>query len=172
MVDDHPSNPGTEPFVPDFEQDPGTQSWVPDFDDDDTGSRPRADEPDSPAAPEVQDDTASDATAVPVQPITVPGRYRYLRWWQLVLALVGVWLVAAVVGLGLFSWWYHSVSKTPAVFTVVVYVVVCAVAGVLLAMAEGRPLVSALSVAVMSAPFGALAAAAPLYGYYHGFFTY
>jgi hypothetical protein len=36
--DDRASNPGTEPFVPDFEADTGTQSFVPNFDD--TGSQP------------------------------------------------------------------------------------------------------------------------------------
>ena len=41
--DDRASNPGTEPFVPDFSggsdsEDTGTHSWVPDFDD--TGSQP------------------------------------------------------------------------------------------------------------------------------------
>jgi hypothetical protein len=43
----------------------------------------------------------------------------------------------------------------------------CAVGGVLLAMVEGRPVISALSLAVMSGPFASLVAAAPLYGYYH-----
>jgi hypothetical protein len=165
--DDRASNPGTEPFVPDFEEDTGTQSWVPDFDDD-TGSQPvplAAEEekpaPEAPVAP--QDD---EAGGVPVQPVTVPGRYQYLRWWQLVLVLFGVWIVSAVVGLGLFYWWYHSMDKTPTVFAVLVYVVACAVVGVMLAMVQGRPLLSALSLAVMSGPFASVAAAAPLYGYY------
>jgi hypothetical protein len=157
------------------EEDTGTQSWVPDFsddhdDNDDTGPRPAAEKAES--APDVEEVAAGrEAEAggggLPVQPIAVPGRYQYLRWWHLVLVLLGVWIVAAVVGLGLFYWWYHSVDKTPAVFTVLVYVVACAVGGVLLAMAEGRPLISALSLAVMSGPFASVAAAAPLYGYYH-----
>ncbi|EUA41394.1 hypothetical protein I549_1273 [Mycobacterium avium subsp. avium 2285 (R)] len=37
----------------------------------------------------------------------------------------------------------------------------------MLAMVEARPLISALAVAVLSGPFAALAAAAPLYGYYY-----
>jgi hypothetical protein len=45
--------------------------------------------------------------------------------------------------------------------------VVCAVGGVMLAMVEGRPLISALSLAAMSGPFASVAAAAPLYGYYY-----
>ncbi len=102
-----------------------------------------------------------------MQPVNVPGRYLYLKWWKLALVLLGVWFAAGVIGLGLFYWWYHSVDKTPALFVVLVYVVVCIVGGVMLAMTQGRPLVSALSVALMSGPFAALVAAAPLYGYYH-----
>jgi hypothetical protein len=153
------------------DEDTGTQSWVPDFsDDDDTGPRPAAEE--AKPAPEVEAEdlekaAGAEGDGLPVQPVTVPGRYQYLRWWHLVLVLLGVWVVAAVVGLGLFYWWYHSIDKTPAVFTVLVYVVACAVGGVLLAMAEGRPLLSALSFAVMSGPFASVVAAAPLYGYYY-----
>jgi hypothetical protein len=171
--DDRSSNPGTEPFVPDFSdaEDTGTHSWVPDFsDDDDTGSQPAAEKPES--TPDVKEEGAEgDAGVVgaglPVQPVTVPGRYLYLKWWQLVLVLLAVWAAVAVVGLGLFYWWYHSIDKTPAVFAVLVYVVACAVGGVMLAMAQGRPLISALSLAVMSCPFASVAAAAPLYGYYY-----
>ena len=103
----------------------------------------------------------------PVQSVTVPGRYQYLKWWKLVLVLLGVWIAAAEVGLGLFYWWNHSIDKTAVVFMVLVYVVVCAVGGVMLAMVQGRPLVSALSIAVMSALFASVVAAAPLYGYYY-----
>ena len=39
--------------------------------------------------------------------------------------ILGVWIAAAVFGLGLFYWWYHTVDKTPAVFIVLVYVVAC-----------------------------------------------
>jgi hypothetical protein len=41
------------------------------------------------------------------------------------------------------------------------------VGSVMLAMVQGRPLISALSIAVMSGPFASVAAAAPLYGYYY-----
>ena len=104
---------------------------------------------------------------IAVHPVTFPGRYQYLKWWKLVLVILGVWIGAAEVGLSLFYWWYHTIDKTAAVFMVLVYVVVCAVAGVLLAMVQGRPLISALSIAVMSGPFASVAAAAPLYGYYY-----
>ena len=147
---------------------PGTQSWTPDFsDDDEEGDEASAatDEPETPAPAAAGED--SDSAVGPVQPVTVPGRYLYLKWWKLLLVVLGVWSVAAVVGFGLFYWWYHSADVTPVLFVTLVYVVGCAVAGVLLAMAEGRPLVAALSLAVMSGPFASLAAAAPLDGYYH-----
>ena len=181
--DDRASNPGTEPFVPDFEEDTGTQSFVPNFDDTASQPVPLVAEPQKPAegTPESKPETPVPAAAseedaetdvateagAPVQSVTVPGRYLYLKWWLLALVLLGVWIVAAVVGFGLFYWWYHSIDKTPAVFMVLVYVVVCAVGGVMLAMVQGRSLISALSLAAMSGPFASVAAAAPLYGYYY-----
>jgi hypothetical protein len=186
--DDRASNPGTEPFTPDFE-DTGTQSFVPDFDDtgehsvpfvpnfDDTGPQPAPEKSDLSSsqgkeAPETtagasEQDSSTGSAGAPVQSVTVPGRYLYLRWWKLVLVTFGVWIIAAEVGLSLFYWWYHTIDKTPAVFMVLVYVVACAVGGVMLAMVQGRPLISALSLAVMSGPFASVAAAAPLYGYYY-----
>jgi hypothetical protein len=190
--DDRASNPGTEPFTPDFE-DTGTQSFVPDFDDtgehsvpfvpnfDDTGPQPAPEKSDLSSsqgkeAPETtagaserdaEKDLGTESAGAPVQSVTVPGRYLYLKWWKLVLVTFGVWIIAAEVGLSLFYWWYHTIDKTPAVFMVLVYVVACAVGGVMLAMVQGRPLVSALSLAVMSGPFASVAAAAPLYGYYY-----
>lgn len=177
------SNPGTEAFVPDFSDDEddaehtGTQSWVPDFDDD-TGEHAAVKEPEPASvedaatpAPEAGEHESAEPESAepvgPVQPVNVPGRYLYLKWWKLALVLLGVWAAAAVVGLALFYWWYHSADKTAALFVVLVYVVVCIVGGVMLAMTQGRPLISALSVALMSGPFAALVAAAPLYGYYH-----
>lgn len=178
MPDDKDAaSPGTEAFVPDFSDDDdeaegtGTQSWVPDFDDEsdadgelaDTGARPAATEPE----PDEPEPEVAAGPAGPVQSVTVPGRYLYVKWWKFALVLLGVWAAAAVVGLGLFSWWYDSIDKTPALFAVLVYVTVCVVGGVLLAMVHGRPLVSALSVALLSGPFAAVAGAAPLYGYYY-----
>lgn len=168
--DDTPSSPGTQSWVPDFsdsEEDTGTQSWTPDFSDsDDTGAQPAAKDEPQPSEP-AADDAAAESVVLPVQPVTVPGRYLYLKWWKLLLVVLGVWFVAADIGFGLFYWWYHSGDKTPALFVVLVYVVACAVGGVLLAMIEGRPVVSALSLAVMSGPFASLGAAVPLLGYYH-----
>jgi hypothetical protein len=175
--DDRASNPGTEAFVPDFE-DTGTQGFVPDFSDsDDSGSQPlpAASEKSSEAAHETTaaterdsaEDLGTEAVGAPVHSVTVPGRYQYLKWWKLVLVILGVWIATAEIGLSLFYWWYHTMHKTPAVFMVLVYVVACAVGGVMLAMVQGRPLISALSIAVMAGPFGSVAAAAPLYGYYY-----
>jgi hypothetical protein len=166
--DERASNPGTEAFVPDFSDDTGSQP-VPVAAEPEQPAEPS---PETPAAPgaAVQDaerDLGTEAAGAPVQSVTVPGRYLYLKWWQLALVLLGVWIAVAVVGLGLFYWWYHSIDKTQAVFLALVYVVACAVGGVLLAMIEGRPLLSALSLALMSGPFASLAAAAPLYGYYY-----
>jgi hypothetical protein len=160
---DHPSNPGTEAFVPDFGDtgDTGEDSvpFVPDFSDDgDTKPEPK----ETSEAPETP---SPDAAAV--QSVTVPGRYQYLKWWKLALVILGVWIAAAEVGLSLFYWWFHTADKTAAAFMVLVYVVACVVAAVMLAMVQGRPLISALSIAVMSGPFASAAAAAPLYGYYY-----
>ena len=159
------SNPGTEPFVPDFS------------DSEDTGSQPppaapeksteAAPEPTATAEQDSEQELGAESVGVPVQPVTVPGRYQYLKWWKLVLVILGVWVATAEIGLSLFYWWYHTVDKTAAVYTVLVYVVACAVGGVMLAMVEGRPMISALSIAVMAGPLGSVAAAAPLYGYYY-----
>ena len=139
---DRESHPGTEPFMPDF----------------DTGSQPlpvaKKEEKAEPAPePPAQAEPAKDAeqpeqpeTLEPaVAPVAVPGRYQYLKWWKLVLVIAGVWIAAAEVGLSLFYWWHHTIDKTGPVFTVLVYVVACSVAGVLLAMVESRPMLSALA---------------------------
>lgn len=185
---DPATSPGTAPFVPDFE-DTGTQGFVPDFEDtgehsvpfvpnfDDTGvqlipvaaKKPAQSEAvEAPAeAPAVASEADAEPTAAPVQSVTVPGRYQYLKWWKLALVILGVWAATAEVGLSLFYWWFHTIDKTPAVFMALVYVVACTVGGVMLAMVQGRPMIAALSIAVMSGPFASVAAAAPLYGYYY-----
>jgi hypothetical protein len=174
---DPDSGPGTAPFVPDFSDSDETGEpsvpFVPNFDDDSepleplprvTESKLEPNEDPKTTEPGAEQDSATESAAVPV---TVPGRYQYLQWWKLVLVLLGVWFAAAEVGLSLFYWWYHTSDKTAAVFMVLVYVVICAVAGVILAMVQGRPMISALALAVMSGPFASVAAAAPLYGYYY-----
>jgi hypothetical protein len=169
--EDHPSNPGTAPFVPDFDTGEDSVPFVPNFRDfQDTGSQPALKLPAGETEPETATEMPLADAAEPdsaAGPVTVPGRYQYLKWWKLALVLIGVWFAATEVGLSLFYWWYHTSDKSAALFMVLVYVVACVVAGVMLAMVEGRPMISALSLAVMSGPFASLAAAAPLYGYYH-----
>lgn len=101
----------------------------------------------------------------PAQSVVVPGQYHFLPWWKLVLAVLAVWVPAALIGVGLFSWWYSLTDKTPAVFVVLVYVVACTVGALMLAMVQTKPLVSALAIATMTAVFASTAAAAPLYGH-------
>jgi hypothetical protein len=183
--DDRASHPGTEPFVPDFDTGEDSVPFVPNWDDTDShefaplgksGKPEKSEEPGKPESegepakegegpsPAADQDSATESAAVPV---TVPGRYQSLNWWKLVLVILGVWIAAAQVGLGLFYWWYHTIDKTGPVYMVLVYVVACTVAGVILAMVQGRPMISALALAVMSGPFASVAAAAPLYGYYY-----
>jgi hypothetical protein len=187
VADEDESSPGTAAFVPDF--DTGEQSLPlakP--------SQPAAEHGPStdemPALKAAQRNDVPDLTAIaasdpgapaaeavpalpgeplppPVHPVTVPGRYYYLKWWKFVLVLVGVWIVAAAIGMVLFSWWYHAENKTPAVFVVLVYTVASIVGALMLAMIPGRPLLSALAIALSSAVFASLAAVAPLYGHYH-----
>jgi hypothetical protein len=165
--DDRESHPRTEAFVPDFD-DTGSQP-IPQSGADTEKSEPSAskEQEEEPEAPSPAAEEDSEPSGAPVQSVTVPGRYQYLKWWKLALVILGVWIATGEIGLNLFYWWYHTIDKTPAVFMVLVYVVVCVVAGVMLAMVQGRPLISALSIAVMSGPFASVAAAAPLYGYYY-----
>jgi hypothetical protein len=138
----------------------------------DTSAIPPVDEPASspaPAAAVETDDALSGSLHAPAPPITVPGRYFSLKWWQFILMLLAVWVPAAAIGAGLFYWWTHdpSAHKTAVVFVVLVYVVVCMVTGLMLAMVPDRPLVSALAIAMISAVFASVVAAAPLYGAFY-----
>lgn len=123
-----------------------------------------ADEPAAFSEPDAGDPEAS-RSVVPAKPVVVAGEFRFLKWWQLALVLAGVWIPAAGIGLGLFSWWYSLADKTPAVFVVLVYAAVCVVAGLIVAMATERPLGAAVALALMSAVFASALAAAPLYGH-------
>jgi 4-amino-4-deoxy-L-arabinose transferase-like glycosyltransferase len=95
--------------------------------------------------------------------------YHYLKWWQFLLVLLAVWVPAGGIGAGFFYWWSHDNSrhKTAVVFVVLAFVVVSAVAGLILAMVPDRPLVSALAIAVISAVFAAAVGAAPVYGKFY-----
>jgi hypothetical protein len=96
----------------------------------------------------------------------VAGTYQYLKRWTFVLVVAGVWIPAAGAGLGLYHWWFHSIGKTPPVFVVLIFLVVCTVGSLLTAMVDNKPLVSALAIALMSAPLAAIGAAAVLHGLY------
>jgi len=147
--------------------------WPPIFD---TGPHPMplpgaepeaAAEPDPVPEPEAPDQQSRASRSAPVTPVAVAGQYRYLKWWQLALVLIGVWTPAAGIGLGLFAWWYALADKTPAVFVLLVYATVCVVAGLIVAMVAEKPVLSAVAIALMSAVFASAIAAAPLYGHYY-----
>lgn len=107
--------------------------------------------------------------SIPTSSIAVPDRYQYVKWWQFVLMVLAVWIPAGAIGAGLFYWWSHDASKhkTEVVFVVLAYVVVSTVAGLILAMVADRPLVSALAIAMISAVFASVVAAAPVYGKFY-----
>ena len=94
------------------------------------------------------------------------GTYQYLKRWTFVLVVAGVWIVGAACGLGLYYWWFHSLDKTPPVFVVLIFLMVCTVGGLLAAMVANKPLVAALAIALMSAPLAATGTAAVLHGLY------
>jgi hypothetical protein len=135
----------------------------------DTPAIPPVDEPTSSPAPAAETETDDALSGSPAPPITVPGRYFSLKWWQFILMLLAVWVPAAAIGAGLFYWWTHdpSAHKTPVVFVVLVYAVVSMVTGLMLAMVPDRPLVSALAIAMISAVFASVVAAAPMYGAFY-----
>ena len=116
--------------------------------------------------PIVTEEAPSEPLPTPAKSVVVPGAYQYLKRWTFVLVVAGVWIVAAAIGVGLYYWWFHSIDKTPPAFVVLVYLVVCAVASLITAMVQDKPLVSAVSVALMSAPFAAVGGAAVLHGIY------
>jgi hypothetical protein len=183
---DSESLPKTEPYTPTFdtgthpkaepayiepEPKPRRRRWW--HRRSDASATEIADEPASSPAPAVQvapgDAPPSGAMNAPAPPIAVPGRYQHLKWWQFTLTLLAVWIPAAAIGSGLFYWWTqdNSAHKTPVVFAVLVYVVVCTVAALMLAMVPDRPLMSVLAIAMMSAVFASVVAAAPFYGAFY-----
>lgn len=108
----------------------------------------------------------SEPLPIPASPIVVPGNFVCVKRWTFALVVAGVWLIAAAAGGGLYHWWYHSLDKTAPVFVVLVFVITSTVAGLLIAMAPNRPVLSALGIAVTSTPLGAVAGAAVLHGLY------
>ena len=134
---------------------------------------PQLDDPTSPFTPTFTGELPAVADEAPSEPLPAPADQidersdePYLKRWTFVFVVATVWIVAAAVGLGLFYWWFHSINKTPAVFIVLVYLVMCTVAALIAAMVGGKPLISALGIALLSAPFASTAAGAVLYGVY------
>jgi hypothetical protein len=109
---------------------------------------------------------SAQPVAVPAHPVAVPGEYQHLKRWLFALVVAGVWALAAVAGWGLYYWWFHSLDKTAPVFVVLVFVIVCTVGGLLLAMVPHKSVVSGLAIGVMSAPLAATAGAAVIHGMY------
>jgi hypothetical protein len=144
-----------------------TQPYTPTFTTDEFPAQP---DPVQTMTAEREPSEAHVATTGPlppvVQPEVVPGSYQYLKRWTFVLVVAGVWIVGAACGLGLYYWWFHSLDKTPPVFVVLLFVIVCTVGGLLTAMVGTKPLVAALAIGLMSAPLAALGAAAVLHGLY------
>jgi len=121
-----------------------------------------------PQAPpeEAPSEPPSEPLPAPAQPVVVRGQYHYLKRWTLVLVLVGVWIPAVLIGVALYYYWLHAPHKTPAVFAVLIFIVVCTLAAQLLAMVEHKTLVTAVSIALLASPFAAAVAAAALDGAY------
>jgi len=143
-----------------------TQPYAPVF----TGEFPASPDPMQPLAAERDPANDTDAPTGPLpqvmHPEVVVGTYQYLKRWTFVLVVAGVWIAGAACGLGLYDWWFKSLDKTPSVFVVLLFVIVCTVGSLLAAMVTDKPLVSALAIALMSAPLAALGAAAVLHGTY------
>lgn len=112
------------------------------------------------------DDAPSAPLPAPVPPVVVEGSYLSVKWWTFVGVLAGVWLVSAAAGAGMYYYWYRSVDKTWPVYVVLAYVVVTTVGALLASTAQRKPMISALAIALMSAPLAAVAAAAVYYGAY------
>jgi hypothetical protein len=158
--------PETTDAGPDTLSGEPTQPYVPTF----TGDFPAQPDPGRPQAaetdPVIAEESPSEPLPAPAQPVAVPSSYQYLKRWTCVLVVAGVWIVGAASGLGLYYWWFHSLDKTPPVFVVMIFLIVCTVGSVLTAMVNNKPLVSALAIGLMSAPLAATGAAAVLHGLY------
>ena len=133
--------PEPRAFVPDFD-DTGEDSvpFVPNFDD--TGSQPRS------RSPRIRSRRTSPEPTV--QSVAAAGhRARPVPVREVVEAAAGDPRACGSLrprsDSSLFYWWYHANDKTAAVYMVLVYVVVCVVAAVIMAMVQGRPMISALA---------------------------
>jgi hypothetical protein len=145
--------------VPELQTGEPTTHWTPLFD---TGAL----EAQPITATEPPTENPSEPLPTFVAPELVPGTSQYLKRWMFALVVAGVWTVAAVIGLAIYEWWFQSADKTGPLFVLLVYIVVGTVAALLVAMVQNKPLVSAVAIALMSAPLASTAAAAALYGAY------
>jgi hypothetical protein len=104
----------------------------------------------------------------PAQPLVVPGSYQFVKRWVFVLIVAAVWLVAVPAGAALYYWWVGDLDpdKTWPVYGTLLYLIATTVVALLVAMVQNRPKVSALAIALMSAPLASTAGAAALYGAY------
>jgi hypothetical protein len=118
------------------------------------------------AQPDPVDAAPSEPLPVQAPSVVVPGNHQYVKRWHFALVVACVWVIAAVAGYALYHWWYHSIDKTAPVFVVLVFLILCTVTGLLIAMVPNRPIPSALAIAFMSAPLAATAGAAVLHGLY------
>ncbi len=109
----------------------------------------------------------AEPVVVPPAPAVSGGTYQHIKRWQFVFIVAAVWVLAAAAGLGFYFWWYTSLTKTPAVFCVLIYLIVCSVGSLLLSLVPNRPQVTALAIALMSAPLASVATAALLHGAYY-----
>jgi hypothetical protein len=145
--------------VPELQTGEPTTHWTPLFD---TGAL----EAQPITATEPPTENPSEPLPTFVAPELVPGTNQYLKRWMFALVVAGVWTVAAVIGLAIYEWWFQSADKTGPLFVLLVYIVVGTVAALLVAMVQNKPVVSAVAIALMSAPLASTAAAAALYGAY------
>jgi hypothetical protein len=118
------------------------------------------------AQPEHVDENPSGPLPLPARSMVVPSDYQYVKRWHFVLVVACVWAIAAAAGWGLYHWWYHSIDKTAPVFVVLVFLILCTVVGLLVAMVPNMPVASAVAIAFTSAPLAATAGAAVLHGLY------
>lgn len=112
----------------------------------------------------VKEQVKEQAVAAPAHPVAVPGQYQFLKAWKLITVLLGVWVAAGAIGLGLYYWWFLAPDKTWTEVSVLMYVIVCGVAALLVSLPDQRPVLSATSIAVLTAPFASGVGAAALYG--------
>ena len=120
-----------------------------------------------PAFGEPVDTVDAVPRSVPAQPVVVPGSYQFVSRWRFALILIGVWVVSAAAGLGLYHWWYSALDKTVPVAGILGYLVACMLASLLVSLVPNRPRVTALAIVLMAAPLASTAAAAILHGAYY-----